>query len=231
MMKRVVLVLLPAFVAVVLSGPLCAAEDAAPTAPAPTITLPPPDLVGTMTLEQALAQRRSVRQYADASVTLPQLSQLLWAAQGITEPSRRLRTAPSAMASYPLRLYVFAGNVSDLAAGVYLYLPQEHKLQLVVEGDQRANAGTQPQIRNAPVLFLFTADITAMSQRVDTARARDWAMIEAGHAAQNLLLEEVALGLVGVPMAGYDAVKIRTLLKLPDSEEPIYIVSAAKRGG
>ena len=102
MMKRVVLVLLPAFVAVVLSGPLCAAEDAAPTAPAPTITLPPPDLVGTMTLEQALAQRRSVRQYADASVTLPQLSQLLWAAQGITEPSRGLRTAPSAMATEAL---------------------------------------------------------------------------------------------------------------------------------
>lgn len=231
-MYRIAIVLVLMLLAVAVGCHLYAADEAKPAAAAAptTITLCPPDLAGKMPLEQALAQRRSVRKYADAPVTLPQVSQLLWAAQGITEPTRGLRTAPSPMATYPLHIYVFAGNVSDLPAGVYKYIPQGHKLELVVEGDQRTNAGTQPQIRTAPVLFLFTADTAATSQRAGAQRARDWAMIEVGHSAQNILLEEVALGLIGVPMAGYDAAKIKPLLKLPDTEEPIYIVSAAKRG-
>ena len=229
-MCRIAIVLVLTLAVVGLGCHLYAADEARPAAAPTTIALSPPDTAGKMPLEQALAQRRSVRKYADAPITLPQLSQLLWAAQGITDPASGHRTAPSAMATYPLRLYVFAGNVSDLPPGVYRYIPQGHKLELVVEGDQRTNAGSQPQIRSAPVLFLFTADTSATSQRAGAARARDWAMIEAGHAAQNILLEEVALSLVGVPMAGYDAAKIRPLLKLPDTEEPIYILSAAKRG-
>jgi SagB-type dehydrogenase family enzyme len=195
-----------------------------------TIQLCPPDTTGKVPLEQTLATRRSVRKYADAPISLPQLSQLLWAAQGITDVATGHRTAPSAMGTYPLHVYVFAGKVSDLAPGVYKYIPQGHKLELVVEGNQNADAGTQPQVRTAPVLFLITADTSATAARMGAAGARDWAMLEAGAVTQNILLEEVALGLIGVPMAGYDAAKIKPMLKLPDTEAPIFIVSAAKRG-
>jgi SagB-type dehydrogenase family enzyme len=134
------------------------------------------------------------------------------------------------MGTYPLHIYVFAANVSDLAAGVYKYIPQGHKLELVAEGNQNVSAGTQPQVRTAPVLFLVTADTTATAARMGAPKARDWAMLEAGCVTENILLQEVSLGLIGVPMAGYDPVKIKPLLKLPDSEEPVFIISAARRG-
>ena len=149
----------------------------------------------------------------------------MWAAQGITEPTRGLRTAPSANATYPLRVYLVAGNVQGLQAGVYRYLPQGHKLELVVAGDQRANIGDQPQMHSPPVLLAFTADYTTTSKKYG-AQAPKMAYIELGHAAENVLLEEVALGLVGVPMGGINVEKMTAALKLPKSEVPLYLVAA-----
>ncbi|HEY3415410.1 MAG TPA: SagB/ThcOx family dehydrogenase [Armatimonadota bacterium] len=227
MMKRVsVLLGLLILIVGALSYHAARTEDAAgPT----TITLPTPEFTSKVTVEEALQQRRSVRAYAKEALTLQQVSKLLWSAQGITEPKRGLRTAPSAMATYPLRVYLFAGNVADLPAGVYRYIPQGHKLELVAAGDQRGNVGVQPTAINAPADFLFTADTSAVAKRFGADTAKKFAYIEIGHAAQNVLLEEVALNLVGVGMAGMDPAKMKTVLKLPDTEEPVYLLSAGKK--
>jgi SagB-type dehydrogenase family enzyme len=207
------------------------AEGTAAAAGATAVTLPVPDLSHPMTVEKALQLRRSVRKYADAPITLAQASNLLWAAQGITEPTRGLRTAPSAMAIYPLHVYLVAGQVSDLPAGAYQYVPQGHKLTLVTAGDLRTQVGSQPQMTLAPALLIYTADLTNMTARThDEKVSMQFACMEAGHSAQNVLLEEVALGLVGVPMAGFNAATLRAALKLPDSEQLLYAVSAAQRG-
>jgi len=194
-----------------------------------TIALPAPESKSKVTVEEALAKRRSVRSYSTEPITLQQVSQLLWAAQGITEPSRGLRTAPSAVASYPLRLYLFAGNVKGLPAGAYRYIPQGHKLELVASGDQRSNVGDQPQMRTAPALIAYIADYTDTAKSFGSDTARRWAAIETGHSAQNVLLEEVALGLVGVSMGLIDEAKMRSTLKLTDNEEPLYAVSAGNK--
>jgi SagB-type dehydrogenase family enzyme len=193
-----------------------------------TVSLPAPALTGEVTVEKALQGRRSVRSYAPEPVTLRQVSQLLWAAQGITEPTQGLRTAPSAQRTYPLRVYLFAGSVTDLPAGVYLYVPLGHKLELVMSGDQRTSVGGQPQMTNAPAMFCYVADYSVTGKKYGE-RAREFAAIEVGHSAQNVLLEEVALGLVGVPMGGFDAAKMKALLKLADNQEPMYAVSAGRK--
>ncbi|HEX2949512.1 MAG TPA: SagB/ThcOx family dehydrogenase, partial [Armatimonadota bacterium] len=172
--------------------------------------------------------RRSVRSYANEPLTLQQVSQLLWAAQGITEPTKGLRTAPSAMAMYPLRVYLIANNVRDLPAGVYRYIPQGHKIELVQAGDQHTNIGGQPQMQSAPVLIVYAADETQAIARAGEKRARQWTDIEVGHSAQNVLLEEIAQGLVGVGMGGFDEAKMRSVLQLPASQTLIYVVSAGK---
>lgn len=203
-------------------------EETKPIVEQSTIALPAPQLDSRVTVEQTLKQRRSVRLYADEPISFQQVSQLLWAAQGITEPTKGLRTAPSAMASYPLRVYLVAANVKDLAAGVYRYIPQGHKLKLVMAGDKRENVGSQNQMRTAPALIVYAADYTNLKQRSPN-NAQRWVDIEIGHSAQNVLLEEVALGLVGVSMGGVDGTKMKTALKLPESEEVIHAVSAGKK--
>jgi len=224
---RVSIVLALVLVGVVYSWQLAAQET---PAPAPTtVTLPAAQDTNPLTLEQALRQRRSARAYGAAPLTLAQVSQLLWAAQGITEPNKGLRTAPSAMASYPLRVYLIAGHVTGLPAGAYRYVPRGHTLELVTPGDQRTNAGAQPQMQHAAALIIYAADTTAIAQRTNEQLARQWAAIEIGHSAQNVLLEEVALGLVGVPMGGYDAAKLKPVLKLPETEELYYVVSAGTK--
>jgi len=221
--------MLAALAACVFCSSARAAEEAKTATEQPAITLPAPDLEGKVTVEQALKQRRSVRSYADEPLTLQQVSQLLWAAQGITEPTRGLRTAPSAMASYPLRVYLVAGNVKDLPAGVYQYMPQGHKLELVETGDQRANVGGQPQVRNAPALIVYVIDYTVLGKKSGD-RAKKFAYLEVGHSAQNVLLQEVALGLVGVPIGGADEAKVRTIFKLTADQEPAYVITVGKKG-
>ena len=227
--RFVVLLVLFALAACVFCSLPARAEEAKAAAEQTAIALPAPDLQGKVTVEQALLKRRSVRSYAAEPLTLQQVSQLLWAAQGITEPIKGLRTAPSAMASYPLRVYLVAGNVKDLPAGAYLYVPQGHKLELVAAGDQRPNVGGQPQMRNAPVLIVYVVDYAITGKKYGD-RAKKFAYLEVGHSAQNVLLQEVALGLVGVPMGGVDEVKVRAAFKLTEDQEPAYAVSAAKKG-
>ncbi len=206
----------------VVSAAMAAAVAELATAPSqPAVSLPPPVLKGSMSLEEALAARRSVRQFTPTPLTTEQIGQLCWAAQGITEPERGLRTAPSAMARYPLELYVVT------AEGVRHYVPAEHALQTHLEADAlatlRSSAGRQRAIAQAPAVFVFATEPSRMGGRFPE-RARRWIDLEVGHAAQNLLLQAVALGLGAVPVGGFDEAAVAEAIHLPQGQEVCYLV-------
>jgi SagB-type dehydrogenase family enzyme len=185
------------------------------------VELPPAVSTGAMSLEQALTARRSVRDFASETLGIEETSQLLWAAQGVTSASGN-RTAPSAGALYPLELYV-----AD-ATGVHHYLPDGHRLQRVAAGDVRpaimdAALGQAP-IGDAPSVFVITA-VQARTEAKYGSRAERYVKLEAGHAAQNLLLQAVALDLGAVPVGAFGDLEVRRVLDLPDGEEPLYLIA------
>jgi SagB-type dehydrogenase family enzyme len=180
------------------------------------IPLPEPALDGEMALEQALSLRRSVRDFTGEALTMEQLSQLLWAAQGVTDEGGH-RTAPSAWASYPLDIYVIENDKK------YHYLPREHalELQLTAEHLQRdlANAAQgQTYVAAAPVAFVIACDKLRVSVR------EDFGIQEIGHAAQNLLLQAVALGLGAVPVGSMDRAMVQQVLQLPERHMPYTVI-------
>jgi SagB-type dehydrogenase family enzyme len=186
-----------------------------------TVNLPAPALQGRISLEETLAQRRSVRQFADRSLTPAELGQLLWAAQGVTHPAG-LRTAPSAGARYPLETYVV------LPEGVYHYQPQEHRLRLHLAGDQRAalHAVTlrQDAVFQAPAVLVIAAVYGRTAERYGAERTPRYVHMEVGHAAQNVLLQAVALGLGAVPIGAFYDGDVQRVLALPDDQAPLYLI-------
>lgn len=192
-----------------------------PSAPArDVVELPAPRTEGGMSLEEALASRRSVREFTDEPLTLEQVSQLLWAAQGITAEWGG-RTAPSAGALYPLEVYVAT------AEGLSRYLPDGHRLERLQGADLRgALAGAalgQTQVSDAPAVFVLTA-VAARTAEKYGERAERYMQLEAGHACQNLLLEAVVLGLGAVPTGAFSDDAVRDVLGLPEGETPLYLV-------
>jgi SagB-type dehydrogenase family enzyme len=194
------------------------APASAPAAPlAAPVALPAPDTSGGMTLNQALATRRSIRAFSDQALTLEQVGQLLWAGQGVTDPQRVKRTAPSAGASYPLELYVAQHT------GVARYDPANHQLQMLGDQDVRKMLGRQPAVTAAPLVIVIAADMGRIGGRYGE-RAQSFVYLEAGHVAQNILLEATALGLGAVPVGAFDPKHVKEALKLPDNLEVLYIV-------
>lgn len=193
------------------------AQVAPPPGGAASISLPAPALTGKMSLEEALAKRRSVRSFTTQGLTLQQVGQLAWAAQGITGEGGK-RTAPSAMAVYPLQVYVVKHD------GVFRYVPEGHKLAKVSGVDARAQLSGQPAVSGAAVDMVIIGD--AAKARAKFADKGDRFMeLEAGHIAQNILLQAVALGLGGVPVAGYRDDDVRKALGVGAQDLPLYIVS------
>jgi SagB-type dehydrogenase family enzyme len=192
------------------------AQEANPKA---AIDLPPPLFDGPMSLEKALLERRSVRAYKDEPLTLADISQILWAAQGITETKRGLRTAPSARALYPLNLYLLVGKVDGLPVGLYRYQPQGHKILQDDESDKKAElhaAVGQAPIRGAAAVIV----LTGMSR---SSNAR-WIYLEGGHAAQNILLQAHSRKIGAVVVGGFRDEDVRKVLNVPESEQPVYII-------
>ncbi|MGB8658237.1 MAG: SagB/ThcOx family dehydrogenase [Candidatus Zixiibacteriota bacterium] len=190
-----------------------------------TIKLPEPKHDGEVSVEKALSERRSVRAYKDEPLTLTDVSQILWAAQGITDPKTGHRTAPSAMALYLLNVYLIAGNVTDLPMGMYKYQPQGHELVKVAPGDMKAKlfeAAGQAPIKAAPAALV----ITGQSER---AKSPSWMYLEAGHAAQNVYLQAVSLKIGTVVMGGFKDESVKTALNLPKGEQTIYIMPLGKK--
>jgi SagB-type dehydrogenase family enzyme len=194
------------------------------------LPLPPPDRKGTMPLEQALQQRRSIREFGAVPLTLGELSQLLWAAQGVTDP-RGLRTTPSAGALAPLELYVVAGRVSGLAAGLYRYQPGAHALDAVKVGELRpqlaAVALGQTALLAAPAVLVIAAEPQRTRSRYGE-RAERYVQIEVGHAAQNVYLQCTASGLATVLIGAFDDRALRDTLGLPAALVPLGLMPVGR---
>jgi SagB-type dehydrogenase family enzyme len=195
-----------------------------------TITLPAPRATGEVSVEQALKSRRSLRSFAASPLTLAQASQLLWAAQGVSDERGR-RTAPSAGALYPLELYLVAGNVTGLPSGVYRYRPAEHDLVPVVTGDRRAGVAAacrQTWVAEAPALVTFTA-VYARTEKKYGDRSARYVPIEVGAAAENLALQAVALGLGTTFVGAYDDAALAAALGAARDEQPLALLPVGKR--
>ena len=197
------------------------------------IKLPPPQTNGETSLEEAIAGRSSVREYSADSLSIAHLSQLLWAAQGITHGDR-FRAAPSAGATYPLELFVVVGRVEGLAACIYRYDVPNHSLQLHMEGEQgqkllEASSFKQDFIAQAPVDIVICA-IYERTTDFYGQRGVRYVHMDTGHAAENLALQAVALGLDTVMVGAFDDDAVSTAMSLPEGLAPLYIIPVGKAG-
>ena len=194
------------------------------------IELPEPRLTGDTSVEEALSTRRSIREYRDEPLTLSDVSQLLWAAQGITD-KRGFRTAPSAGALYPLELYLVAGNVTDIPAGIYKYSPYKHNLTRIVDGDKRdelaAAALGQECVRRCSAAIVFSAVYERTTGKYGKRGIR-YVHIEVGHAAENLHLQAVSLNLGTVAVGAFFDDEVKQIMNLPEDEEPLYIMPVGR---
>lgn len=198
--------------------------------PQNTVTLPTPSFNGTHSLGQLLEQRRSVRDYAAKPLSLAQVGQLLWAAQGTTTRGG-LRTAPSAGALYPLELYIVAGKVEGLKPGVYHYEPRGHYLTLVTAGNLRralAAAAHQSWIASAPAIVVFGA-VYARTEAKYGDRAKRYVHIETGHAAENLHLQAEDLGLATIDVGAFDDQAVASLLHLSRDVAPLLLMPVSEQ--
>lgn len=194
------------------------------------IKLPEPRKESETSIEQALLKRRSIRNYKAESLTLTEVSQLLWAAQGITS-SEGFRTAPSAGALYPLELYIVVGNVDGLPSGIYKYKSQGHELKRIKKGDVRIElyeaSLNQSWIKDAAVNLVFSAVYERTTSKYGERGIR-YVHIELGHAAQNVCLQAVALDLGTVVVGAFDDSEVKKIINMKDEEQPLYIMPIGK---
>lgn len=192
--------------------------------------LPAPRHDSAISIESVMLARRSVREFATEALELWQISQLAWAAQGITAPDLH-RTAPSAGALYPLVLYVAVGNVNGLPPGLYRYDLQGHELDLRVQGDKRRElfeaALGQSSILQAAAVFAVSALYKRTTAKYGDRGIR-YVHMEAGHAAQNLLLQAAALGLGSVLVGAFSDERVRQVLMLKQIEAPLYLIPVGR---
>ena len=171
-------------------------------------------------LADTLARRRSVRDFAPLPLSKSEVLMLCWAASGITD-DEGLRTTPSAGAMCPMTLLVVDAD------GVFEYLPEKASLQLRHRGDVRAKlqaaALDQPCVGHAPCCLVLVMDVESMALKYGP-RAERYCFLEAGHAAQNVLLMATDLGLGGVPVGAFSDLAIASVLKLPPEMEPVYLL-------
>jgi len=192
------------------------------------IILPPPVLTGQIGIEQAVSNRRSIREFSERPLSLEQVSQVLWSAQGVTDGGH-LRATPSAGATYPLEILLVAGvfGAGDLPSGLYSYVPVEHSLKPILGKDLRLQltgvAMGQQAINLAPVSFVIAADYERTRSRYRN-RTERYVHMEAGHAAQNIYLQTTALGLGTTAIGAFDDNGVKDLLSLPGNLQPLYIM-------
>jgi SagB-type dehydrogenase family enzyme len=194
------------------------------------VTLPPPTHGGDMTVAAALRERRSLRDFNGAAISVGEVAGLLWAAQGITHPMG-LRTAPSAGALYPLECHLLAGAVTGLAAAVYRYDPRRHDLAPTVEGDRRgelaAAALGQTWMAAAPAVIAIAAVARRTTAKYGERGLR-YVHIETGHAAENVYLQAAALGLGTTIVGAFDDTRVRGLLAMAPGEDPLALLPVGR---
>jgi SagB-type dehydrogenase family enzyme len=190
-------------------------------------------------VEESLHGRRSIRTYSDEPLTLLEISQLLWAAYGITKKQDSpeflrggFKTAPSAGGLYPLEIYIVVGKVTGIPAGVYKYIPKDHKLIKILDGDKRkalAEAGhSQSMINEAPVSFVYSAVFERTTKKYGDRGRERYVWLDAGHSAQNIYLQAYTLG-IGVCVSGaFTDIMVKKAVNMIRQEEPVYIIPAGK---
>ncbi len=197
------------------------------------IQLPEPRKEGKVSVEEAIANRRSRRQYKTEALTQQHIAQLLWSAQGITGDKGKKRSAPSAGATYPMYLYLAVGDngTEGLSAGVYRYFPAEHSLKQIenkdIHDDLSQAALGQKFIASAPINLVLIADYKKTTGRYGS-RGRRYVHMEAGHISQNVYLQAEALGLSTTAVGAFDKDKVSRLLGINAALEVLYIMPAGK---
>ena len=186
-----------------------------------SIELPKPRSQGSISLDQAIGNRESVRSFTKQPLSLEQIGQLLWSGQGLRNTLGQ-RTAPSAGALYPLELYLV------IEEGVYHYSPEGHRLEPHIESDMRSSLSNaalgQECVAQAPATLLLTAVFSRIETKYGKERSPQYIYLEAGHAAQNILLQATALGLDGVPVGAFYEEQVSKVLQLTRAHYPLYLI-------
>ncbi len=198
-----------------------------------SIYLPAPSHQGIMSLEEAITRRRSVRHFTHDTLSLAQLSQLLWATQGVTDTSSGDRAVPSAGATYPLEIFIVCGGngIEGVDDGIYHYHIARHSLTRHHKGDvrlelARAALGAE-SIYEAPAALVICAEYERTLVRYGT-RGHRYVHIEVGHAGQNIYLQAAALGLATVAVGAFTDEQVREILRLDKQFKPLYIMPVGK---
>lgn len=204
------------------------------------IELPEPVYNSDTSIEKALKERRSIRKYNDEPLSISEISQILWAAYGITKPIKDapaflrggLKTAPSAGALYPLEIYVVAGNVTDLPAGVYKYKPEGHKLIKIADGDKRTElykaSLNQDWVKKAPASIVYSAVFSRTTDRYGKRGREKYVCMDLGHSAENIYLQAVSLNIGTVAIGAFYDTKVKVVVNMTNEEEPLYIMPLGK---
>lgn len=197
-----------------------------------SIKLPEPKLKGDISVEAALSKRRSVREYSNKPLSLGDVSQLLWAAQGITDPSSGGRTAPSAGATYPMEIYMSVRSAENLKSGIYWYNVKDHSIVLYKEGDfskqlEEACLG-QSIIGNSSINIILTAVFQRTAKRYGD-RGEQYVYVEAGHIGQNIYLQAESLNLGTVMSGAFTDKMVKEVLSLPKAHVPLAVMPVGKK--
>ena len=204
------------------------------------IDLPKPDFDSRTSIEETLKERRSIRSYTSESVTVKEISQILWAAYGVTYTENGmpeqlrggLKTAPSAGATYPLEIYVVAADVTDLPTGIYKYKPEGHKLLKISDEDKRDElfvaAYNQQWVKDAPASLVYSAVFSRTTDRYGDRGRERYVCMDIGHSAENVYLQVVSLDMGTVAIGAFDDLKLKLTVNMTREEEPLYIMPLGK---
>jgi SagB-type dehydrogenase family enzyme len=204
------------------------------------IELPDPIYKSETSVEEALLNRRSIREFnTGTALNLEDISQILWSAYGISEPRSYptflrggLRTAPSAGALYPLEFYLAAGRVEGLTPGIYKYISDGHSLELVAEGDVRKDLASaaleQDFIADAPASIVISAIFSRTTQKYGNRGRERYVCMDLGHAAQNIYLQTYSLGIGTCAVGAFTDKMVSMVMMFDDREEPLYIMPIGK---
>jgi SagB-type dehydrogenase family enzyme len=188
---------------------------------APSFDLPPVPNAGSVMLEEAFRERRSVREFGSEPLDLETAARLMWAAQGQTQVGGPGRIAPSAGGTYPLEVYLASSE------GLLQYIPEGHRARWITRDDVRRDlaraAAGQQSVLDAPAVMVITG-VVSRTEDLYGERAERYVFLEAGHAAQNVLLQATGLGLGGVPVGAFGDDEVARVLALSEDEQPIYLI-------
>jgi len=186
-----------------------------------------------MSLAEAIAKRKSIRDFAPQPISQVQLSQILWSAQGKTDTWGRYRTVPSAGATHPLEIFAVCGRncIEEIDDGIYHYDIAHHSLTLHYKGDVRLElaraALDQEYIYQAPVDIVICALYERTATRYGT-RTERYVHMEVGHTGQNIYLQATALGLATVAIGAFYDEQVREVLQLDKQYKPLYIMPVGR---